>query len=422
MSIIVFGVSHKTAPIDVREKVAVDGEQLGSALDGARQAVGAREAVILSTCNRTEFYLAGDQAPKGQLADWLVQFKALDPKALDGHFYTLEGPQAIRHTLRVACGLDSMVLGEPQILGQLKQAYQASETEGSIGKQLSKLMQYAFTVAKKVRTETAIGQTPVSVAYAAVRLARQIHGDLKPKTALLIGAGDTISLVANHLRGQHIGRMIIANRTLSRSEELARELGGEPIALTDLAQHLWEADIVVSSTASPLPIINRAAIEAAVKKRRYRPIFLVDLAVPRDIEPAVGELDDVYLYTVDDLNNVITENMELRQLAAAQAEEIVSLHAQHFMDWLQSLDGNATIVAYRRQAEATRDELLHKAQRQLAAGEDPGNVLRTLANTLVNKLVHHPTTKIREATVEGRADLLLAARELLNIRDPDPGQ
>ena len=312
-----------------------------------------------------------------------------------------------------------MVLGEPQILGQLKQAYQASESGGSIGKTLSKLMQYAFTVAKKVRTETAIGQTPVSVAYAAVRLARQIHGDLSTKTALLIGAGDTISLVANHLRSQHIGRMIIANRTLSRSEELAQELGGIPIALTDIAQHLWEADILVSSTASPLPIIQRNAVEAAVRKRRFEPMFLVDLAVPRDIEPGVAELDDVYLYTVDDLNNVITENMELRQLAATQAEEIVTLHAQNFMDWLHSLDGNATIVAYRRQAEATRDELLTKAHRQLAAGEDPANVLRSLANTLVNKLVHHPTTKIREATIEGRSELVLAARELLNIREPD---
>ncbi len=419
MPIIVFGVSHKTAPIDVREKVALDAEQLKAALDGARQAIGAREALILSTCNRTEFYLSADEHPQGQLADWLVQFKGLDPKLVDGHFYTLEGPQAIRHTLRVACGLDSMVLGEPQILGQLKQAYQASESGGSIGKTLSKLMQYAFTVAKKVRTETAIGQTPVSVAYAAVRLARQIHGDLSTKTALLIGAGDTISLVANHLRSQHIGRMIIANRTLSRSEELARELGGIAIALTDIAQHLWEADILVSSTASPLPIIQRKAVAAAVRKRRFEPMFLVDLAVPRDIEPGVAELDDVYLYTVDDLNNVITENMELRQLAAAQAEEIVTLHAQNFMDWLHSLDGNAMIVAYRRQAEATRDELLTKAQRQLAAGEDPAHVLRALANTLVNKLVHHPTTKIREATIEGRSELVLAARELLNIRDPD---
>lgn len=420
MPIIVFGVSHKTAPIDVREKVALDAEQLNSALDGARQAIGAREAVILSTCNRTEFYLSADVPQQGQLADWLVQFKSLDPKLVDGHFYTLEGPQAIRHTLRVACGLDSLVLGEPQILGQLKQAYQASESGGSIGKTLSKLMQYAFTVAKKVRTETAIGQTPVSVAYAAVRLAKQIHGDLAPKTALLIGAGDTISLVANHLRSQHIGRMFIANRTLSRSEELAQALGGIPIALTDIGQHLHEADIVVASTASPLPIIQRKAIEAAIRKRRYQPMFLVDLAVPRDIEPGVAELDDVYLYTVDDLNNVITENMELRQLAAAQAEEIVTLHAQNFMDWLQSLDGNATIVAYRRQAEAMRDELLVKAQRQIAAGDDPANVMRALATTLVNKLVHHPTTKIREATVEGRADLLLAARELLNIRDSEP--
>jgi len=252
-----------------------------------------------------------------------------------------------------------------------------------------------------------------------VRLARQIHGDLSTKTALLIGAGDTISLVANHLRSQHIGRMIIANRTLSRSEELAQELGGIPIALTDIAQHLWEADILVSSTASPLPIIQRNAVEAAVRKRRFEPMFLVDLAVPRDIEPGVAELDDVYLYTVDDLNNVITENMELRQLAATQAEEIVTLHAQNFMDWLHSLDGNATIVAYRRQAEATRDELLTKAHRQLAAGEDPANVLRSLANTLVNKLVHHPTAKIREATIEGRSELVLAARELLNIREPD---
>jgi glutamyl-tRNA reductase len=418
MPIIVYGVSHKTAPIDVREKVAFDATELPAALSGARDAAGAREAVILSTCNRTELYLAAERLPGRQLAEWMVRFKALEPALVDGHFYQYDGPEAVRHTLRVACGLDSMVLGEPQILGQLKQAYQASEAGGGVGKTLGKLMQYAFTVAKKVRTETAIGQTPVSVAYAAVRLARQIHGELGSKTALLIGAGDTISLVANHLRSQQLGRMIIANRTLARSEELAAELGGEPVPLTDLAQHLPAADIVVSSTASPLPIINTAAVKAAIKQRRYAPMFLVDLAVPRDIEPGVGELDDVYLYTVDDLNNVITENMELRQLAAAQAEEIVSLHAQHFLDWLQSLDGNATIIAYRRQAEATRDVLLAKAERQLAAGEEPLQVLKQLAATLVNKLVHHPTAKIREATIEGRPELVLAARELLDIREP----
>lgn len=418
MPIIVFGVSHKTAPIAVREKIAFDERQLGAALGSARTAVGATEAVILSTCNRTEFYLTADESAASALANWLIRFKSLDPQLLDGNFYTLEGPQAIRHTLRVACGLDSMVLGEPQILGQLKQAYQTSESEGSVGKTLSKLMQYAFAVAKKVRTETAIGQTPVSVAYAAVRLARQIHGELTTKTALLIGAGDTISLVANHLRGQHIGRMIIANRTRTRSEDLAREFDGEAIALTDVAQRLWEADIVVSSTASPLPIIERPAVEVAIRRRRREPMFFVDLAVPRDVEPAVAELEDAYLYTVDDLNNVITENMELRQLAAAQAEEIVALHAQQFMNWLQSLDGNATIVAYRRQAEAARDALLGKAERQLAAGEDPNAVLRALATTLVNKMMHHPTTKIREASIEGRTDLLLAARELLNIREP----
>ena len=419
MSIIVFGVSHKTAPIDVRERVALDAEQLPEALDAARRATGAREAVILSTCNRTEFYLAADSDPARQLGDWLVRFKSLDPGLVERHFYTLHDAHAIRHTLRVACGMDSLVLGEPQILGQLKQAYQASSTDGNIGKTLSKLMQYAFTVAKKVRTETAIGQTPVSVAYAAVRLARQIHGDLSSKTALLIGAGDTISLVASHLRRQRIGRMVIANRTLERSEDLARELGATAIPLTELAPHLPQADIVVTSTASRLPIITHSAVEAAIKARRYQPMFIVDLAVPRDVEAAVGELGDVYLYTVDDLNNVITENLELRQTAAAQAEEIVTLHAQNFMDWLQSLDGNATIIAYRRQAEAVRDELLAKADRQLRSGEDPQAVLRGLAGALVNKLVHHPTAKIREATVDGRSDLVLAARELLNIRELD---
>jgi len=284
-----------------------------------------------------------------------------------------------------------------------------------VGKTLGKLMQYAFSVAKKVRTETAIGQTPVSVAYAAVRLARQIHGELGTRTALLIGAGDTISLVAAHLRRQGIGRMIIANRTLARSEELAREVKATAVPFTELAQHLPAADIVVTSTASRLPIITRDAVQAAVKARRYAPVFIVDLAVPRDVEPAVARLDDVYLYTVDDLNNVITENIELRAAAAVQAEEIVNLHAQGFLDWLQSLDGNTTIVRYREQAEAVREELLEKAQARLAKGEDAAAVLKSLAHALTNRLIHSPTAKIREASIEGRQELVLAARELLGL-------
>ncbi len=419
MAILVFGVNHRTAPIDVREQVALDAEQLPAALEGALTTDGTREAVILSTCNRTELYLSGDMLSETAVAEWLVRFKSLDPSTVQGHFYALQDEAAVRHALRVACGLDSMVLGEPQILGQLKQAYQASVSGKAVGKTLGKLMQYAFTVAKKVRTETAIGQTPVSVAYAAVRLARQIHGDLGARTALLIGAGDTIELVASHLRRQGIGRMIIANRTFSRAEELAREVGATAVPFTDLTRHLAEADILVTSTASRQPIITHAAIKAAVKARRHASVFIIDLAVPRDVEPDVAKLDDVYLYTVDDLNNVITENMELRVAAAAQAEEIVNLHAQGFLNWMHSLDGNETIISYRRQAEAIRDELLEKARKRLSAGEDADKVLQALASGLTNRLIHQPTARIREASSEGRQELVLAARELLGLDAPE---
>ena len=418
MAILVFGVNHRTAPIEVREQVALDAEQLPAALAGALETGGTREAVILSTCNRTEFYLSGDDLSEATMADWLVRFKSLDAATVSGHFYTLEDEHAVRHALRVACGLDSMVLGEPQILGQLKQAYQSSVTGNAVGKTLGKLMQYAFSVAKKVRTETAIGQTPVSVAYAAVRLAKQIHGELKTKTALLIGAGDTIGLVAAHLKGQGIGRLIIANRTQARAEELAREVNASVVPFTELGQHLPAADIVVTSTASRLPIITREAVQAAAKARRFAPMFFVDLAVPRDVEASVGTLDDVYLYTVDDLNNVITENLELRAAAAAQAEDIVTQHAQGFQDWLQSLDANETIISYRRQAESIRDELLEKARRRLAAGDAADEVLQTLAAGLTNRLIHQPTARIREASVEGRSELVSAARELLGLGEP----
>jgi glutamyl-tRNA reductase len=418
MAILVFGVNHRTAPIEVREQVALDAEQLPAALAGALETGGTREAVILSTCNRTEFYLSGDDLSEATMADWLVRFKSLDAATVSGHFYTLEDEHAVRHALRVACGLDSMVLGEPQILGQLKQAYQSSVTGNAVGKTLGKHMQYAFSVAKKVRTETAIGQTPVSVAYAAVRLAKQIHGDLKTKTALLIGAGDTIGLVAAHLQGQGIRRLIIANRTQARAEELAREVKASVVPFTELAQHLPAADIVVTSTASRVPIITREAVQTAAKARRFAPMFFVDLAVPRDVEASVGKLDDVYLYTVDDLNNVITENLELRAAAAAQAEDIVTRHAQGFLGWLQSLDANETIIGYRRQAEAIRDELLEKARRRLAAGDAADDVLQTLASGLTNRLIHQPTARIREASVEGRSELVSAARELLGLGEP----
>lgn len=415
MPIVIFGVSHKTAPIDVRERVALDGDQLPEALRALLQHQGVNEALILSTCNRTELYCAVDGDLNRPLAEWLVQYKALAPGVIDSHFYTLKDEYAIRHTLKVACGLDSLVLGEPQILGQLKQAYAMAVEQGATGKQLNKLLQYAFSVAKKIRTETAVGTTPVSVAYAAVRLARQIHGDLGDKTALLIGAGETITLVATHLKTQRIARMIVANRTLTRAEAIAAEVGGTAIAIGDLPARLAEADVIVTSTASRLPIITKGAIANAIKERRYEPMFIVDLAVPRDVEPSVAEIEDAYLYTVDDLNNVITENMELRNAAAAQAEEIVNVCTQGYMDWLQGQDGNAVIVEYRRRAESIKEELLAKALRRLAAGDDAAAVTAALAHALVNKLIHHPTAKIREATLEGRGEIIANARELFAL-------
>ncbi len=417
MPIYVFGMNHQTAPLAVREKVAFTPDQLPDALQTLRNETGMTEAVILSTCNRTEIYAVGEADGEGQLADWLVRQAALDSEALASHTYAYSGSDAVRHALRVACGLDSMVLGEPQILGQIKTAYRTAMTEGSTGKHLNKLMQYTFAIAKQVRTETAIGATPVSVAYAAVRLARQVHGDLSTRRALLIGAGDTIELVAQHLKRQGIGSLIIANRTLSRAESLAQTMGAEAIGLSDISKVLPTADIVMTSTASRSPLVTRQMLEQAIRIRRFEPMFVVDLSVPRNVEAQAEELEDVYLYTIDDLNRVITDNLEIRQAAARQAEEIIERRATGFMDWVQSLDGNTLIVAYRRRVDAIAASELDKAQRRLTNGEEISAVLSGLCRGLTNKLVHHPLTKIREAASEGRTEMIEIARELLAIED-----
>ncbi|MGD9601993.1 MAG: glutamyl-tRNA reductase [Gammaproteobacteria bacterium] len=418
MPIYVFGMNHQTAPLAVRERVAFTPEQLPSALQSLTTEAGMSEALILSTCNRTEVYAVGAPHSERQLADWLVRHHALDGAALGDHTYAYVDTEAVRHALRVACGLDSMVLGEPQILGQIKSAYHTAVSHRTTGKQLNKLMQYTFAIAKQVRTETAIGATPVSVAYAAVRLARQVHGDLRERCALLVGAGDTIELVAQHLKRQGIGSLVIANRTVARAAALAQTLGGgEAIGLDALPARLAGADIVVTSTASRTPLVTRAMLEHAVKARRFEPMFVVDLSVPRNVEVAAETLEDVYLYTIDDLNRVITDNLELRQAAARQAEEIIEARANGFMDWVQSLDGNALIVAYRRQVDAIAASELEKAERRLANGEDTRVVMSGLCRALANKLVHHPLTKIREAATEGRGEIIEVARELLSIQD-----
>lgn len=417
MSIRIFGISHKTAPIDVRERLVVSADELPAALDGLVQEGGVAEALILSTCNRTELYCKLRPDTYGHPLDWLVRYNGIEASIIESHIYTLEQEHAVRHALRVACGLDSMVLGEPQILGQLKEAYRTAVDQGTAGKILNRLFQHAFYVAKQVRTQTAIGENPVSVAFAAVKLAKQIHGDLSDKTALLVGAGDTITLVARHLRASNIAQLIIANRSFGRSQELATRFKGRAVTLDKLPQHLAAADIIVSSTASRLPLITEGAIRTALKARRRAPMFIVDLAVPRDVEPGAGEVADVYLYSVDDLNQVVGENARLREGAAAQAEEMVNIQAQSYMDWLQGQDSTQAIVAIRDQADRIKAQLVEKARRRLAAGDDAEDVVAALANGLVNRLLHNPTVKIREAAVDGRDEIVRVARDLLAASD-----
>ncbi|CAG1769579.1 partial glutamyl-tRNA reductase, partial [uncultured bacterium] len=348
-----------------------------------------------------------------------AQTKELKPAEFVPYLYSYTDRLVCRHIFRVACGLDSMILGEPQILGQVKTAYQTACEAGTLGKRLGKLFQHTFTAAKKVRTDTAIGSSPVSVAFAAVQLAQQIFDKLSEQTALLIGAGETIELTARHLVQQGVGRIIIANRTFDKAHSLAMQFDGYAIALSELPNHLAEADIVISSTASQLPILGKGRVESALKKRKHKPMFMVDLAVPRDIEPEVEQLRDVYLYTVDDLQHTITQNMNSRRQAAEQAEEIIDTQVDHFIAWLRAQEVQSTIRDYRLQAELTRDEVLQKALNSLKTGANAEEVLNRLAYTLTNKLIHTPSSQIRAAAENERHDLIIAAREIFKLSDTD---
>lgn len=420
MALLTYGINHKTAPVSIRERVAFAPERVNDAL---RELVGrpaVNEAAILSTCNRTELYCQLDAADSRPIADWFSRYHDLRSDEVAPYSYALPDQNAVRHMLRVASGLDSLVLGEPQILGQMKAAYQSAKQAGTLRTLLDRLFQHSFTVAKQVRTDTAIGSSPVSVAFAAVSLAKQIFADLSGQTALLIGAGETIELAARHLRENGIGRIIIANRTLERAHRLAAEVNGYAIGLEDIPGHLAEADIVISSTASPLPILGKGSVESALKQRRRRPMFMVDIAVPRDIEAEVGKLSDVYLYTVDDLDEVIQENLRSRRQAADQAEEIIDTQVSHFMGWLASLDAVGCIRDFRSNGERLRDQELARAERLLASGRDPAEVLQQLARGLTNKLLHTPCANLRQAGFEGRDDLLKAAEELFRGRGDNP--
>jgi glutamyl-tRNA reductase len=422
MSLLAIGLNHKNAPVSIRERVTFGPDIIVGALRSLTQRTGIEEAIILSTCNRTEVYCALTDAAPEDISHWLSEFHGLELETISPYLYGHENRKGVQHLLNVACGLDSMVLGEPQILGQVKQAYQTATDAGSVGKLLGRLFQHTFSVAKQVRTDTAIGHSPVSVAFAAVSLAKQIFSDLTEQTALLIGAGETIELAARHLHQQGVGRIIVANRTMERAHSLANQFQGYAIALTELPAHLAEADIVISSTASPLPVLGKGTVESALKKRRHQPMFMVDIAVPRDIEAEITDLKDIYLYTVDDLQEVVAENMRSRQEAAEQAGEIIELHTEEFMGWLRSLDAAGMVQDYRRQAEKMRNEVLERSLRQLRKGTPPEEVLNFLARTLTNKLLHTPSTQIRQAGFEGQMELLEAANTLFQIQDSDGGK
>lgn len=417
MSLLVIGINHNTASVDLREKVAFGPDKLANALQQLSQNEAVNGSVILSTCNRTEVYCDVRSGARNKVVEWISQFHHVSLEELKPSLYVYEEQAAIKHLMRVSCGLDSLVLGEPQILGQVKQAYSDSREQLAVDASLEKLFQKTFSVAKRVRTETDIGGNAVSVAYAACTLAKHIFESLADSTVLLVGAGETIELVAKHLQANGCTKMIVANRTRERAMNLAEQFGAEVIGLPEIPDYLSKADIVISSTASPLPIIGKGMVETALKQRRYQPMLLVDIAVPRDVEAQVGDLSDAYLYTVDDLQSIIDSNIEQRKVEAIQAEAIVSEESAAFMSWLRSLQAVDSIREYRQSAEAIREELLSKSLQALAGGADAEKVLRELSNRLTNKLIHAPTRALQLAAEQGEPAKLTVIRQSLGLDD-----
>ena len=417
---LVIGVNHDSATVEVRERVAFAPESVPDALTGLLAASSLTEAVILSTCNRTEIYgwLADEQdvAEAGDgIVRWICEFHSLAQADLNTCIYRNHGLSALKHLVRVSAGLNSMVLGEPQIFGQIKSAYAVAHETGVIGDSLGKLFPEAFHVAKRVRTDTAIGENPVSVAYAAVDLAGQIFSNLSDQTALLLGAGETIELVAKHLHEANLGRLIVANRTLERAELLAEQFDAEAILLADVTDRLPEADIVISSTASQLPILGKGAVEEAVRARRYRAMLMIDLAVPRDIEPQVASLSDIYLYTVDDLREVVQENVKARASEASKADQIVEAGVIEVeANWLQRASADV-VRHYRAAAMSIQASELERALKALDNGKAPEEVVQRLARDLTNKLIHAPTTGLKQIAKEGDRGNVSRAAELLGV-------
>ncbi|WP_019615075.1 glutamyl-tRNA reductase [Psychromonas ossibalaenae] len=415
MPLFALGINHQTASVSLREKVAFAPEFLLDAYQQLLAQSSVQEAVIVSTCNRTEIYCSLNQESCQEVIQWFCLFHDIAESELSQSLYCYSNEQAVQHLFRVACGLDSLVLGEPQILGQIKQAFATAGQAKSINKILNKWFQQTFTVAKRVRTETQIGANAISVAFAAVSLAKQIFSDLSQSRVLLIGAGETIELVGKYLVEHEVPNITIANRTLSRAMELVEQFNAQAITLGEIPNHLPDADIIISSTASPLPIIGKGMVERALKTRRHQPMLFIDIAVPRDIEAEVCELNDAYLYSVDDLHGIIEENKQARQEAAIEAEKIVEGCINDFMHWMESLKAVETIRLYRNNSEVLRDQLLERASLSLSNGSEPEKVIKELAFKLTNKLIHHPSQALTQVSRSGDDNELQILRSALGL-------
>ena len=415
MPLIVLGLNHHSAPVELRERVSVSENQQEQALRDLASQPGITHAVLLNTCNRTEIYAQIETGYEHIPAHWLAKYHGIESDVLSAYLYKHQDALAVKHLFRVAAGLDSMIVGEPQILGQVKQAWTNARAYNTVNGVLNRLFQHTFAMAKRIRTETQIGANPVSVAYASVKLARQLFSKLDQASVLLIGAGETIELAAQYLSNAKVKRLLITNRTLEHAQSLASRFSGFALPLSEFSKHLAEIDIVISATASQEIIVHKCDVVNALKQRKHKPILMIDLAVPRDIDAQVSELEDVYLYTVDDLDQVLEESRTSRQLAAAEAQNIIDIQAEHFFAQLKALDYQSGLLKMRAQIELVRDQHLEKAQQALARGEDPEHVLTMLANQLSNQLLHGPTLILKKAALDGDTKLLQAAEQIFDV-------
>ncbi len=413
MALVACGINHQSAPLAVREKLAFHPDHIPQALHDLRQVPAVNEAVLLSTCNRTEIYAETDN-PEGVLA-WIADRPDTAPWRMNPYLYQHREFDMIRHVMRVASGLDSLVLGEAQIFGQMKQAYELACQTGCVGDHFKRLFPAVFATSKHIRRQTSIGSNSVTFAYAAVQLAKRIFSDMVKCSVLLIGTGEIIQLLLTHLHGQGIRRIIIANRTIEHAQQLAEPYQAQGIRIGEIPAHLKEIDMIFTATASQLPLLGKGAIETAIKQRKHRPMFIVDLAVPRDVEAEVGELEDVYLYNMDDLQAVISRNWKNREAAAKQAEAMVDMQAEHYLRQLRVIKVGDMIRRFRERMESLRDAEIEKATAHWERTKDPKATLNYLAHSLTKKILHQPTIKLREAAYEERLDLLLSAQDLFEL-------